>query len=101
MRASVRRRPAGRAHRETLPVTPVAAGELLVLGPEHALRAIAAPGHADDQIVFHDKRRARLFASDALGERNEASGAWHPLVFDDYSRYRAPWRHWAPCRCVS
>lgn len=72
---------------EALDVRPVAPGELLVLGEEHALRVIAAPGHADDQVVFYDERRARLFASDALGERSDLTGEWHPLVFDDYSRY--------------
>ena len=72
---------------EEIDVKPAADGDLLVLGPNHALRVIGAPGHANDQIVFYDERRARLFASDALGERNDDTGEWHPLVFDDYALY--------------
>jgi glyoxylase-like metal-dependent hydrolase (beta-lactamase superfamily II) len=70
-----------------LAVTTVAAGDTLELGPLHALQVVAAPGHASDQILYYDAQRARLFASDALGELDDADGVWRPLVFDDYALY--------------
>lgn len=72
---------------EQLQVTPGNAGDVLALGPGYALLVLAAPGHASDQIVFYDAQRARLFASDALGEHDAADGRWRPLVFDDYPLY--------------
>ncbi len=72
---------------ESLAVTLAAPGEQLVLGPFHSLLVVAAPGHANDQILFYDAQRCRLFASDALGELDDAEGVWRPLVFDDYALY--------------
>jgi glyoxylase-like metal-dependent hydrolase (beta-lactamase superfamily II) len=70
-----------------LAVTTVTAGQVLALGPWHSMQVLAAPGHASDQILFYDAWRERLFASDALGELDDADGVWRPLVFDDYALY--------------
>lgn len=71
----------------TLEVTVARPGDLLELGPRHAMLVVAAPGHANDQILYYDAQRCRLFASDALGELDDADGVWRPLVFDDYALY--------------
>lgn len=70
-----------------LPVCAVQAGQVLDLGVRHAMLVLAAPGHASDQVLFYDVQRERLFASDALGELDDADGVWRPLVFDDYPLY--------------
>lgn len=80
---------AARAPWEALPLHGVEAGQDLVLGPRCVMRVLAAPGHARDQVVYYDAARERLFASDALGELDDADGLWRPLVFDDYAQYLA------------
>lgn len=59
----------------------------LVLGEEHTLTVYAAPGHANDHVVFYDSKRQRLFAGDALGEFNYQTYQWQPLIFDDAKAY--------------
>ncbi|WP_263140131.1 MBL fold metallo-hydrolase [Pseudomonas sp. RIT-PI-AD] len=74
---------------DSLPVVPVSEGQRLDLGPAHSLRVLLGDGHCDDQILFHDARRQRLFCGDALGEFDESEGLWRPLVFDDWDAYLA------------
>lgn len=71
-----------------LPVQPVAIGERLTLGPGHRFEVLGGAGHSDDQVLFHDPDRHRLFCGDALGEFDEEDGLWRPLVFDDLDAYR-------------
>ncbi|TRX76854.1 MBL fold metallo-hydrolase [Pseudomonas mangiferae] len=74
---------------QDLPVQAIAAGECLALGPGHCLEVLEGGGHCDDQVLFHDPRRWRLFCGDALGEFDEQDGLWRPLVFDDLDAYLA------------
>jgi glyoxylase-like metal-dependent hydrolase (beta-lactamase superfamily II) len=76
-----------------IPVVPVKPGESLNLGHSHVLQVLPAPGHSNDQIVYYDPERARLFASDALGEFDVIEGVWRPLVFDDYESYLSTLRN--------
>lgn len=72
-----------------LRVEAVNPGEALDIGTCHRFQVLAAPGHADDQVVYYDARAERLFAADALGEFDDVDGLWRPLVFDDYAGYLA------------
>jgi len=72
-----------------LPVCFIDQGYTLSLGEKHRLKVLAASGHANDQLVFFDSHRQRLFAADAFGEFGDEDGLWHPLMFDDVSQYLA------------
>ncbi len=72
---------------QCLSLAALSAGDCLKLGDAHQLRVLKAPGHSDDLVVYYDEERKRLFASDALGEFDPATGLWRPLAFHDYGAY--------------
>lgn len=65
----------------------VSHGDEYILSDSHKLQIIETPGHASDHIAFYDEQRQRLFAGDALGELNDQTLEWNPLMFDNVSQY--------------
>ncbi len=64
---------------------PIAGGDAIDLG-DHQLRALAVPGHAPHQVVYHDPAIAAVFTGDAAGiwipEWEEVRQTCPPPQFD-------------------